>query len=270
MAKEIELRRHTDSDGDVLTRDEVKAALALGATLRGGYHVLVSSGAQRATQTLACLACALGERISSGAYVESGLRSEVEDRWRRAYQRAGSGELGALRSANPELVERFGDPRRSAQAGARRAARRRARWSSGTAQPTRPRSGIDRRDRVAAVQGRRGAPRARRRGDARGAAVLTSVPEGVIAGTSRRAPRRRGRGRSRPHRRPGRRRRGRGPRAWRRAPPSGTRNGEARGQAEGTDPASRSDGSRYVPAAAGADPRRAHVPPARSPTRANA
>lgn len=105
MAKEIELRRHTDSDGDVLTRDGIKAALELGATLRGGYHALVSSGAQRATQTLACLACALGERISGGAYVESGLRSEVEDRWRRAYQRAGSGELGALRSADPELAE---------------------------------------------------------------------------------------------------------------------------------------------------------------------
>src|SRR5215216_6406427 len=92
MAKEIELRRHTDNEGDVLTRDGIEAALALGATLRGGYYVLVSSGAQRATQTLACLACALGERISGGAYVESGLRSEVEERWRRAYRQAGSGE----------------------------------------------------------------------------------------------------------------------------------------------------------------------------------
>jgi broad specificity phosphatase PhoE len=105
MAKEIELRRHTDNDGDVLTRDGIQAALALGATLRGGYHVLVSTGAQRATQTLACFACALGERIAGGAYVESGLRSNDEDRWRRAYQQAGSGELGALRSADPELVE---------------------------------------------------------------------------------------------------------------------------------------------------------------------
>ena len=105
MAKEIELRRHTDNEGDVLTQDGIEAALALGATLRGGYDVLVSSGAQRATQTLACFACALRERISRGTYVESGLRSTVEDRWRRAYQEAGSGELGALRSADPELVE---------------------------------------------------------------------------------------------------------------------------------------------------------------------
>src|SRR5829696_1699637 len=77
MAKEIELRRHTDSEGDMLTRGGIEAALALGATLRGGHDVLVSSGAHRATQTLACLACALGERISGGAVVECGLRSKV-------------------------------------------------------------------------------------------------------------------------------------------------------------------------------------------------
>jgi broad specificity phosphatase PhoE len=104
MAKEIELRRHTDNDGDVLTRDGIEAALALGATLRGGYHVLVSTGAQRATQTLACFACALGERVPGGTYVESGLRSQVEDRWRNAYKQAGSGELEDLRDADPELV----------------------------------------------------------------------------------------------------------------------------------------------------------------------
>jgi broad specificity phosphatase PhoE len=56
MAKEIELRRHTDSDGDLLTDEGVQAALEIGANLRGGYRLLVSSGAQRATQTLACFA----------------------------------------------------------------------------------------------------------------------------------------------------------------------------------------------------------------------
>jgi broad specificity phosphatase PhoE len=105
MAKEIELRRHSDSDRDVLTPEGVQAALEIGVNLRGGYDLLVSSGAQRATQTLACFACALGERVPGGAVVESGMRSEVEDRWRQAYQQAGSGELGALRSADPELVE---------------------------------------------------------------------------------------------------------------------------------------------------------------------
>ena len=36
--------------------------------------------------------------------VEPGLRSQVEDRWRAAYQKAGSGALEALREADPELV----------------------------------------------------------------------------------------------------------------------------------------------------------------------
>jgi broad specificity phosphatase PhoE len=105
MAKEIELRRHTDNDGDALTEEGVQAALEVGARLGGGYRLLVSSGAQRATQTLACFACALGERVAGGAVVEPGLRSAVEERWRQAYQRAGSGELGALRDADPGLVD---------------------------------------------------------------------------------------------------------------------------------------------------------------------
>jgi phosphohistidine phosphatase SixA len=105
VAKEIELRRHTDSDGDALTQEGLEAALEIGADLRGGYQLLASSGAQRATQTLACFACALGERVPDGAVVEPGLRSEVEDRWRQAYQQAGSGELGSLRAADPGLVE---------------------------------------------------------------------------------------------------------------------------------------------------------------------
>jgi broad specificity phosphatase PhoE len=104
MARYVELRRHTDSDGDALTEEGVLAALEIGWELAGGYDLLVSSGAQRATQTLACFACALRERVPGGAVVEAGLRSRVEDRWRTAYQRAGSGELSALREADPELV----------------------------------------------------------------------------------------------------------------------------------------------------------------------
>ena len=104
MRREIELRRHTDNDGDVLTAEGVEAALAIGARLQGGYHFGVSTGAQRATQTLACFLAALGERVPGGVAVEPGLRSQVEDRWRAAYQNAGSGELEALREADPELV----------------------------------------------------------------------------------------------------------------------------------------------------------------------
>jgi broad specificity phosphatase PhoE len=105
MAKYVELRRHTDADGDVLTPEGVKAALEIGARLAGGYDLLVSTGAQRATQTLACFLAGLGEKVLRGVVVEPGLRSAVEERWRAAYERAGSGTLQALREADPELVK---------------------------------------------------------------------------------------------------------------------------------------------------------------------
>jgi broad specificity phosphatase PhoE len=104
VGREIELRRHTDADEDILTAEGVAAALQIGARLRGGYHLAVSTGAQRATQTLACFLAALGQQVPGGVVVEPGLRSELEDRWRAAYQKAGSGVLGALRGADPELV----------------------------------------------------------------------------------------------------------------------------------------------------------------------
>jgi broad specificity phosphatase PhoE len=104
MARFVELRRHTDNDGDVLTADGVAAALRIGAGLAGGYRVGVSTGAQRATQTVGCLLAALGQPVPGGVVVEAGLRSEQEERWRSAFQRAGSGELEALRAADPELV----------------------------------------------------------------------------------------------------------------------------------------------------------------------
>ena len=105
MAKYVELRRHTDADGDVLTPEGVRAALEIGSHLEGGYDVLVSTGAQRATQTLACFLAGLGERVPHGVVVELGLRSAAEDRWRAAYEKAGSGALQALREADPGLVE---------------------------------------------------------------------------------------------------------------------------------------------------------------------
>lgn len=104
MRMEVELRRHTDADGDILTPEGVAAALELGAALRGGYELAVSTGAQRATQTLACFLAGLGRNVPGGVIVEPGLRSEVEDAWRAAYRQAGSGELAALRDADPELV----------------------------------------------------------------------------------------------------------------------------------------------------------------------
>jgi broad specificity phosphatase PhoE len=104
VAREIELLRHTDADGDILSAEGVAAALEIGARLRGDYHFALSTGAQRATQTIACVLSALGQRLPGGVVVEPGLRSQVEDRWRAAYQKAGSGTLEALREADPELV----------------------------------------------------------------------------------------------------------------------------------------------------------------------
>ena len=105
VAKYLELRRHTDNDDDALSTDGVRRALEIGAALHGGYDLLVSTGAQRATQTLGCFLAALGQKVPGGVVVEEGLRSKVEDRWRAAYRDAGSGEIHALRSADPELVE---------------------------------------------------------------------------------------------------------------------------------------------------------------------
>ena len=104
MARYVELRRHTDNDADLLTEEGVRSALEIGRRLTGPYVLLVSSGAQRATQTLASFACVLSDPVSGGVIVEPGLRSDVEDRWRAAYKTAGSGELSALQEADPELV----------------------------------------------------------------------------------------------------------------------------------------------------------------------
>jgi broad specificity phosphatase PhoE len=104
MAKYVELRRHTDADGDVLTPEGVRAALEIGSRLTGGYDLCLSTGAQRATQTLACFLAGLGEKVPEGVVVERGLRSSMEDSWRAAYEMAGSGDLLALREADPELV----------------------------------------------------------------------------------------------------------------------------------------------------------------------
>src|SRR6266511_705505 len=104
MARYVELRRHTDADGNVLTQEGVRAASEIGARLRGGYDLLVSTGAQRATQTLACFLAALGERVAGGVMVEAGLRSGREDRWRDASEKAESGELDALADGSRALI----------------------------------------------------------------------------------------------------------------------------------------------------------------------
>ena len=45
MARFVEMRRHTDNDGDVLTPEGVAAALRLGHALAGGYRVATNEAA---------------------------------------------------------------------------------------------------------------------------------------------------------------------------------------------------------------------------------
>ncbi|CAN5767142.1 hypothetical protein BH18ACT15_BH18ACT15_11610 [soil metagenome] len=104
MTKQVELRRHTDADGDALSDDGVRAALDIAVGLDSDYELCVSSGAQRATQTIACLLAGLGQPVPGGVVVDDRFRSAVEDRWKAAYETAGSGDLRSLEQADPELV----------------------------------------------------------------------------------------------------------------------------------------------------------------------
>jgi len=106
MVKQVELRRHTENDGDVLTPTGVMAALEIGASLSGGYRLVASSGAQRATQTAACMVAGLGERVPGGVVIVEDLRSHREDEWKAAYRKVGKGDLVSLRQADRELVDK--------------------------------------------------------------------------------------------------------------------------------------------------------------------
>ena len=105
MARTVDLRRHTDADGDVLTPDGVLAALDIGRRLEGSYDTMISSGAQRATQTLACFLAGMGRTVAGGVIVNSGFRSGVEERWFAAAREARGKDLEAFRQVDPELVE---------------------------------------------------------------------------------------------------------------------------------------------------------------------
>jgi broad specificity phosphatase PhoE len=100
--KTVELRRHTDNDGDQLTDEGVAAAREVGAWLTPPYDLWVSSGAERATQTLRIWQEVVG--VDAPIEDNPGLRSEQEGRWREVYSKAGSGNLSAMRDADPEFV----------------------------------------------------------------------------------------------------------------------------------------------------------------------
>ncbi len=102
----VELRRHTDNDGDVLSPDGVAAAEEIGrAGVHPPYAAFVSTGAGRATQLVEILRRAAGQD-DVGVTEVPGLRSSVEDRWREAARAAGKGaDLEAMRKVDPDLVD---------------------------------------------------------------------------------------------------------------------------------------------------------------------
>jgi phosphohistidine phosphatase SixA len=102
----VELRRHTDNDGDRLTPRGVADAEAISGRLHPPYAAFVSTGAARCTQMLEILRGSAGQ--DEIPITEApGLRSSVEDRWREAAKTAGKGaDVEAMRAIDPDLVER--------------------------------------------------------------------------------------------------------------------------------------------------------------------
>src|SRR5256712_9030405 len=105
MARTVELRRHTDADGDILTVEGVRTAIEIGRRLERTYDVMSSSGAHRAPQPLACFLTGMGRAVPGGVIVNPGFRSRVEDRWFAAARQAAGRDLEAFRNVDPELVE---------------------------------------------------------------------------------------------------------------------------------------------------------------------
>lgn len=102
----VELRRHTDNDGDALTDEGRRAAEEIGREgLHPPYAAFVSTGAARTTEMLTILRRAAGQE-ELPIVEATGLRSAVEDRWRAAAKAAGKGAtVEDMRAVDPELVE---------------------------------------------------------------------------------------------------------------------------------------------------------------------
>jgi hypothetical protein len=165
----VELRRHTDNEGDRLTPQGAADAEMIG---RGGLHppcaAFVSTGAARATQMLEILRHAAGQD-DTPITAAAGLRSSVEDRWRDAAKAAGKrADLEDIRAIDPDLVEReswlLGSALRQVAAGLPEGGRALVAGHSptteaavlGLAAPGRPATGQGQRG--SAGRGRRGLP----------------------------------------------------------------------------------------------------------------
>jgi broad specificity phosphatase PhoE len=106
--RRLEIRRHaakgTDLGGDCLSQEGIEQAHRLGRSIRVGYTHLYSSGAQRATQTLACMLAGMGRLVLNGVVVRPGLGSPREGEWRDTARAAGTSSLDTLLTKNEPLV----------------------------------------------------------------------------------------------------------------------------------------------------------------------
>ena len=93
----VELRRHTDNEGDRLTPQGTADAEMIGRDLLHlPYAAFVSTGAARAIQMPEILRHAAGQD-ETPIIPAAGLRSSVENRWREAAKAAGKGaDLDAI------------------------------------------------------------------------------------------------------------------------------------------------------------------------------
>jgi broad specificity phosphatase PhoE len=108
--RRLEIRRHaavgSDLAGDALSIEGIEQAHRLGRSLRVGYTHLFSSGAQRATQTLACILAGMGHRVLNGVVVRPDLGTPREEDWSTAVAAVGSSNLDALLRQDEALVRR--------------------------------------------------------------------------------------------------------------------------------------------------------------------
>lgn len=107
--RRLEIRRHAEKaaapGADRLSPEGIRQAHDLGRSLRVGYTHLYSSGAQRATQTLACIIAGMGRHVLNGVVVRPELVSQREAEWRKVVESAGSSDLEVIRAVSGGLVE---------------------------------------------------------------------------------------------------------------------------------------------------------------------
>jgi hypothetical protein len=122
----VELRRHTDNNGDRLSEQGIADAEAIGRTgLHPPYALFVSTGAERANEMLRILRRVAGQEDIPIA-TEIGLRSAVEDRWREGCEGCRQESVAGGNASGGPLSCRAGDSvtRSGAPAGGRGTAER--------------------------------------------------------------------------------------------------------------------------------------------------